>query len=109
MRIAGPMTEYWYSRWLFERSLAATYLIAFFAAATQFVPWLGQQVLEVHRAFLKDVSEIVMKIDVRMATPGVGVATVSSNLGPYTSDLSFARGRPRTSVPVPVDRSENAK
>jgi hypothetical protein len=40
------MTEYWYSRWLFERSLAAIYLIAFLAAAIQFVPLLGQHGLE---------------------------------------------------------------
>jgi hypothetical protein len=35
------MTEYWYSRWVFERALAAIYLVAFIAAATQFVPLLG--------------------------------------------------------------------
>jgi hypothetical protein len=40
------MTEYWYSRWLFERALAAIYLVAFIAAATQFVPLLGQHGLE---------------------------------------------------------------
>jgi hypothetical protein len=32
------MSEYWYSRWLFERALAAIYLAAFIAAAKQFVP-----------------------------------------------------------------------
>src|SRR3954462_11501839 len=40
------MTEYWYSRWLFERALAAVYLIAFVAAAVQFVPLLGERGLE---------------------------------------------------------------
>jgi len=40
------MTEYWYSRWLFERALAAIYLIAFAAAAVQFVPLLGERGLE---------------------------------------------------------------
>ena len=40
------MTEYWYSRWLFERALAAIYLVAFIAAATQFVPLLGEHGLE---------------------------------------------------------------
>jgi hypothetical protein len=40
------MPEYWYSRWLFERSLAALYLVAFVAAANQFVPLLGQHGLE---------------------------------------------------------------
>jgi len=46
MRIAGPMSEYWYSRWLFERALAAIYLAAFIAAAKQFVPLLGEHGLE---------------------------------------------------------------
>jgi Lipase maturation factor len=41
-----PMTEYWYSRWLFERALAAIYCIAFAAAAIQFVPLLGERGLE---------------------------------------------------------------
>jgi hypothetical protein len=40
------MAEYWYSRWLFERALAAIYLVAFIAAATQFVPLLGERGLE---------------------------------------------------------------
>jgi hypothetical protein len=40
------MAEYWYSRWLFERALAAIYLVAFLAAARQFVPLLGEQGLE---------------------------------------------------------------
>jgi lipase maturation factor len=40
------MPEYWYSRWLFERALAAIYLVAFIAAAVQFVPLLGEHGLE---------------------------------------------------------------
>jgi len=40
------MTEYWYSRWLFERALAAIYLVAFLAAVRQFVPLLGEHGLE---------------------------------------------------------------
>src|SRR3954464_14275232 len=40
------MTEYWYSRWLFERALAAIYCVAFAAAAIQFVPLLGERGLE---------------------------------------------------------------
>jgi hypothetical protein len=40
------MAEYWYSRWLFERSLAAIYLVAFIAAARQFVPLLGEHGFE---------------------------------------------------------------
>src|SRR3954466_7485890 len=38
--------EYWYSRWLFERALAAIYLVAFAAAAVQFIPLLGERGLE---------------------------------------------------------------
>src|SRR6266436_1890438 len=41
-----PMSEYWYSRWLFERAVAAVYLVAFIAAARQFVPLLGEHGLE---------------------------------------------------------------
>jgi hypothetical protein len=40
------MAEYWYSRWLFERALAAIYLVAFAAAVVQFVPLLGERGLE---------------------------------------------------------------
>src|SRR5258706_2476281 len=40
------MAEYWYSRWIFERAVAAIYLVAFIAAALQFVPLLGERGLE---------------------------------------------------------------
>jgi hypothetical protein len=40
------MGEYWYSRWMFERAVAAIYLVAFTAAALQFVPLLGERGLE---------------------------------------------------------------
>jgi hypothetical protein len=42
---ARPAT-YWCSRWLFERTFAAIYLVAFLAAALQFVPLLGEHGLE---------------------------------------------------------------
>ncbi|HEY3157950.1 MAG TPA: lipase maturation factor family protein [Vicinamibacterales bacterium] len=35
--------SYWYSRFLFERALAALYLVGFAVAANQFVPLLGQR------------------------------------------------------------------
>ncbi len=35
--------DYWLSRWLFERALAAIYLIAFLVAAQQFPPLLGER------------------------------------------------------------------
>ena len=34
---------YWYSRFVFERSLAALYLVGFLVAANQFVPLLGER------------------------------------------------------------------
>ncbi len=40
------MNGYWRSRWLFERALAVIYLVAFAAAAVQFVPLLGDHGLE---------------------------------------------------------------
>lgn len=39
-------SRYWYSRWLFERALAAIYLVAFVSTAFQFVPLLGEHGLE---------------------------------------------------------------
>jgi lipase maturation factor len=39
-------TDYWLSRWLFERALAFIYLVAFVAAVKQFVPLLGEHGLE---------------------------------------------------------------
>ncbi len=40
--MADGLCGYWLSRWLFERALAAVYLIAFTCAAHQFVPLLGE-------------------------------------------------------------------
>ena len=34
---------YWYSRFLFERALAAMYVVAFACAVNQFVPLLGER------------------------------------------------------------------
>jgi lipase maturation factor len=36
-------SAYWYSRFVFERALALIYLVAFVAAANQFVPLLGER------------------------------------------------------------------
>ena len=47
------MAEYWRSRWLFERALAAIYLVAFAAAAVQFVPLLGEHGLEPVRQWIE--------------------------------------------------------
>src|SRR5205085_7777796 len=43
---SSRMAEYWYSRWLFQRAVAAIYLVAFTAAVVQFVPLLGERGLE---------------------------------------------------------------
>jgi hypothetical protein len=49
------MAEYWYSRWMFERAVAAIYLVAFTAAALQFVPLLGERGLEPAGRWLQQV------------------------------------------------------
>ena len=36
-------SNYWYSRFVFERALGLIYLVAFLNAANQFVPLLGEQ------------------------------------------------------------------
>jgi hypothetical protein len=46
---------YWYSRFLFERALALMYLVAFVAAANQFVPLLGERGLEPVAPFIRAV------------------------------------------------------
>jgi hypothetical protein len=40
------LASYWYSRFLFERSLALIYLIGFIAVVNQFVPLLGERGLQ---------------------------------------------------------------
>ena len=47
------MTDYWYSRLLFERSLALLYLVGFLVAANQFVPLLGEHGLEPVSRFIR--------------------------------------------------------
>jgi hypothetical protein len=44
--VGAPRDTYWHSRWLFERALAAIYLLAFVGTAVQFVPLLGEHGLE---------------------------------------------------------------
>lgn len=39
----GPTADDWLSRWLFERLLATTYVLAFVAVITQFRPLLGER------------------------------------------------------------------
>jgi hypothetical protein len=41
--VSDPETGYWYSRLVFERALAAVYLIAFLCAANQYIPLLGER------------------------------------------------------------------
>jgi lipase maturation factor len=41
--MSDSAVSYWYSRWLFERSLALLYLVAFLCAVNQFVPLLGER------------------------------------------------------------------
>jgi uncharacterized protein (TIGR02246 family) len=44
-----------------------------------------KEVLEVHRTFLKGVTDTVTQMDVRMASPDVAVATVASDMSTFTS------------------------
>jgi hypothetical protein len=41
--MTGDGATYWYSRFVFERGLALVYLVAFLAAAFQFVPLVGER------------------------------------------------------------------
>src|SRR6059058_5529791 len=47
------MTDYWYSRLLFERALALLYLVGFLVAVNQFVPLLGEHGLEPVSRFVR--------------------------------------------------------
>ena len=49
------MTEYWLTRWLFQRSLAGIYLVAFLVAVNQFRPLLGTRGLTPVPFFLQRV------------------------------------------------------
>jgi hypothetical protein len=44
--MSDDLASYWYSRFLFERSLALVYLIGFIVAVNQFVPLLGERGLQ---------------------------------------------------------------
>jgi hypothetical protein len=46
---------YWYSRWLFERGLAAIYLIGFVVAVNQFLPLAGERGLLPAARFVREV------------------------------------------------------
>jgi hypothetical protein len=49
------LPTYWYTRFLFERALAAIYLVAFLVAASQFVPLAGERGLVSAPAFIRQV------------------------------------------------------
>jgi len=49
------LPDYWRSRWLFERGLACIYLVAFLAAAQQFVPLAGEHGLLPAPLFVREV------------------------------------------------------
>jgi hypothetical protein len=49
------MTNYWYSRFVFERGLALIYFVAFVAAVNQFVPLLGERGLMPAAQFVREV------------------------------------------------------
>ncbi|HEX5473486.1 MAG TPA: lipase maturation factor family protein [Vicinamibacterales bacterium] len=49
------LPAYWYSRWLFERGLALTYLIGFLVVVNQFIPLLGERGLLPVARFVRQV------------------------------------------------------
>src|SRR4029079_8558168 len=49
-------TEFWLTRFCFQRSLGSIYLIAFLIAANQFIPLLGARGLQPVRLFVRHVS-----------------------------------------------------
>ena len=49
------LPDYWRARWLFERGLACIYLVAFLAAAQQFVPLAGEHGLLPAPLFVREV------------------------------------------------------
>lgn len=49
------LTGYWHSRWLFERGLAAIYLVAFIVTLNQFLPLAGERGLLPAQTFLREV------------------------------------------------------
>jgi len=49
------LSSYWYSRWLFERGLAAVYLVAFLVAVNQFLPLAGERGLTPAAEYLREV------------------------------------------------------
>src|SRR5690348_3852278 len=48
-------TEFWLTRFCFQRSLGGIYLIAFLIAANQFIPLLGERGLQPVRLFVRKV------------------------------------------------------
>src|SRR4051812_37468053 len=51
--MTDTLPTYWYSRLLFERGLAAIYLVGFLVAVNQFVPLLGENGLEPVPRFIR--------------------------------------------------------
>src|SRR5438876_12432133 len=49
-------TEFWLTRFCFQRALGGIYLIAFLIAANQFIPLLGTRGLQPVRLFVRHVS-----------------------------------------------------
>ena len=99
------MAEYRYSRWLFERALAAIYLIAFIAAATQFVPLLGERGLQPVGRWVQQVPfraspslfyffphDIAFRVSawVGVALAAFALTAVPQQIGPWLSAATWA-------------------
>jgi hypothetical protein len=55
MNVSHERAGYWHSRWLFERGLAAIYLVAFLVTLNQFLPLAGQRGLTPAVEYLRQV------------------------------------------------------
>src|SRR5690348_11544044 len=55
MSLSHELAGYWQSRWLFERGLAAIYLVAFIVTVNQFIPLAGARGLLPAAGYLRDV------------------------------------------------------
>src|SRR4051812_28338449 len=100
-RMADSVSTYWYSRFLFERALALSYLVAFLVAAHQFVPLLGEHGLEPVPRFISFVP-FRASPSLFFAFPNDRAFTIAAWAGVALSVLAF------TSLPAHAGSLPNA-
>jgi hypothetical protein len=99
--MADSVSTYWYSRFLFERALALSYLVAFLVAAHQFVPLLGEHGLEPVPRFISFVP-FRASPSLFFAFPNDRAFTIAAWAGVALSVLAF------TSLPAHAGSLPNA-